>query len=123
MNPLRVSFSHSADYAALRSQARQHLVQWQSPEQVDDTLLVITELVENVVQHTDDGGELAVRRSGDTVRIEVSDTSTRTPQPRPPDPRRIGGRGLLVVAAITVGWGARRHENGKTVWAEVPLSA
>lgn len=114
-------FSHGADYAALRSRARQTLDQWQDPDMVDDALLVITELVENVVQHTDDGGELVIQRHDDIVRIEVSDTSPDVPRAYGPDPRRIGGRGLLLVSAITREWGTRRHDRGKVVWADLPL--
>ncbi|WP_161952599.1 ATP-binding protein, partial [Actinoplanes sp. TFC3] len=39
-----------------------------------------------------------------------------------PDPRRIGGRGLLLVAAMTRDWGTQARPGGKVVWADVPLS-
>ncbi len=122
MDPMRLSFAHRTDYAALRQYARQILGQWQTPELVDDTLLVITELVENVVQHTGNGGELLLLRRDDAVRIEVADTSFELPRVYGPDPRRIGGRGLLLVAALTRAWGARPSDHGKIVWADVPLS-
>ena len=120
MDQLHLSFEHRADCAQLRSLARQTLDRWHSPEVVDDALLVITELVENVVQHTDDGGKLTMRRHDDLVRIEVADSSRQIPQVRGRDPRRIGGRGLLVVAAVTSDWGTRSDEQGKTVWADIP---
>ena len=122
MDPLRLSFAHRTDYAALRRYARGILGQWQTPDLVDDTLLVITELVENVVQHTGDGGELLLHRRTDTVRIEVADTGPALPRAYGPDPRRIGGRGLLLVGALTRDWGARPSDQGKIVWADVPLS-
>ena len=122
MDPMRLPFAHRTDYAALRQCARTVLGQWQTPELVDDTLLVITELVENVVQHTGDGGELLLRRRADAVRIEVTDTSSELPRAYGPDPRRIGGRGLLLVGALTRDWGARPSGDGKVVWAEVPLT-
>src|SRR5918998_3519743 len=99
MDPLRLRFAHGADYAALRSRARQTLDDWRCPDMADDALLVITELVENVVQHTGDGGELVMVRRDDAVRIEVADTSPEAPRAYGPDPRRIGGRGLLLVSA------------------------
>jgi anti-sigma regulatory factor (Ser/Thr protein kinase) len=123
MDPLRLAFSHSGDCANLRSQARLALGRSQSPELVDDALLVITELVENVVQHTGDGGELTMRRHDDALRIEVADTSPNSPQVYGPDPKRIRGRGLLVVAAISRQWGTRAHDDGKVVWADLPLNA
>ena len=122
MDPMRLSFAHRTDYAALRQYARKVLGQWQTPELVDDTLLVITELVENVVQHTGDGGELLLHRRVDAVRIEVTDTSSELPRAYGPDPRRIGGRGLLLVGALARDWGARPSDHGKVVWAEVPLT-
>ena len=122
MDPLRLPFAHRTDYAAVRQYARSVLTQWQTPDLVDDTLLVITELVENVVQHTGDGGELLLLRRADAVRIEVTDTSPELPRAYGPDPRRIGGRGLLLVDALARSWGSRPSDHGKVVWAEVPLS-
>jgi anti-sigma regulatory factor (Ser/Thr protein kinase) len=122
MDPLRLPFAHSTDCAALRQQARQALTSWQAPDQVEDSLLVITELVENVVQHTGDGGELMLRCDDEILHIEVSDSSPVLPRAYGPDPRRIGGRGLLLVAAITRSWGTRAESGGKVVWADVPLA-
>ena len=122
MDPLRLAFSHGADCAALRSRARQALGRSESPDVVNDALLVITELVENVVEHTGDGGELSMRRRDDVLRIEVADSSPQTPQLYGPDPRRTRGRGLLVVAAISRSWGTRAADAGKVVWADIPLN-
>ena len=120
MDPLRLSFEHRADCALLRSRARETLHPWHGPEVVDDALLVITELVENVVQHTGDGGELTMRNNDGAVRIEVADSSPQLPRAHRPDPRRIGGRGLLVIAAISSAWGAQSDGHGKVVWADIP---
>ncbi|MBL7253483.1 ATP-binding protein [Paractinoplanes lichenicola] len=97
------------------------LIRLDSPV-LDDALLVITELVENVVQHTGDGGELTVSRHDDAIRIEVADTSAELPRQYPPDARRIGGRGMLLVAAMTRAWGSHPREGGKVVWADVPVA-
>ncbi len=122
MDPLRLPFEHSTDYAALRQHARQALDRWQDPALVGDSLLVITELVENVVQHTGDGGELVLHRHDDAVRIEVHDSSPELPRQLGPDPRRIGGRGLLLVSAVTRAWGTRSNSGGKVVWADIALT-
>lgn len=123
MTALRLPFTHGADNATLRGIARRALALWQAPEQVDDTLLVIAELVANVLQHTGDGGEIVLSLRGDAVRVEVSDTSRSAPRTQPPDQRRPGGRGLAIVAAVTCAWGVHQTRRGKTVWAEVPLTA
>lgn len=52
---------------------------------------MITELVDNVVQHTHGGGEVVLRRHGDGVRIKVTDASSAPPRVQSPDPRRTGG--------------------------------
>ncbi|WP_250034424.1 ATP-binding protein [Paractinoplanes maris] len=122
MDSLRVPFTDSTDLGSLRGDARRALSPLHSPDLVEDVLLVITELVENVMQHTGDGGELVLRRRDDAVRIEVADSSPVLPRQYAPDPRRIGGRGMLLVAAMTRAWGSSRLDGGKVVWAEVPLT-
>ena len=120
MDSLRLSFSGELDSASIRRTARQALSGWQTPEQVDDTLVVITELVHNAVQHTGDGGELVMSHRPGVVLIEVSDHSPELPEACAPDPRRVGGRGLLLVAALAHAWGSRRVAAGKIVWAQMP---
>jgi len=39
-----------------------------------------------------------------------------------PAPDSIGGRGLLIVEQFSQGWGVTRHDQGKTVWAELALA-
>jgi anti-sigma regulatory factor (Ser/Thr protein kinase) len=120
MEVLRLPFDQRSDSAVLRHAVQRRLAAWQTDEQVDDTLLVITELMQNVIQHTGDGGEVTLIRRPDLVRIEVSDSSEQLPQVYRPDPRRVGGRGMLVVSAMSRTWGSRRTADGKTVWAEMP---
>jgi hypothetical protein len=121
MQVLRIPFDHHSESASLRHAAQGCLMTWQAQELVDDTLLVITELVQNVFQHTDDGGELALSRPGDVVLVEVFDRSPDLPQLLGPDPRRIGGRGMLLVDAVSRGWGSRTTPTGKVVWAHLPV--
>jgi hypothetical protein len=87
-------------------------------ERLDDALLCASELVTNALMHT--AGPVRVRVSGDqhSIRIEVEDTSDQPPVLMG-DPQAIGGRGLLVVDALTSSWGTIRRSWGKTVWAEI----
>lgn len=82
----------------------------------DHVALVASEFVSNVVQHTDDGGELRAWRDP-RVRIEVQDRDPTPPTPRPAD-GRFGGRGLSIVEQLADSWGIDVRPEGKTVWAE-----
>ncbi|HEY0532418.1 MAG TPA: ATP-binding protein [Actinoplanes sp.] len=119
MKALRLPFSLAQDSAAMRQRAAE-LLDGQPAETVQDVLLVITELIDNVVQHTDGGGELHLVRDDRTVRVEVHDHSRVFPQLQRADPRRPGGRGLLLVAAVSERWGSKPTPDGKLVWAVFP---
>ena len=95
----------------------------QPAELIQDALLVLTELVDNVVQHTDGGGELHVSCEHGGVRLEAHDHSRVFPQLQRPDPRRAGGRGLLLIAGIARSWGSRPTATGKVVWAQLGVAS
>lgn len=87
-----------------------------------DVLLVVTELVANVLDHTPGIGRLRVRssRARCEITVEVDDAS----EPPPVYGRsRLGGTrgwGIVVVAELAREWGARPLPGGgKTVFASV----
>ncbi|MEV6715325.1 ATP-binding protein [Lentzea sp. NPDC051208] len=88
-----------------------------------DVLLVMTELVSNVLDHTPGVGRLRVLRSRTpcAVTIEVDDDSATEPvygRSRLPNDNR--GRGIVVVDNLAKAWGTRRRAGGgKTVFASV----
>ncbi len=86
-----------------------------------DAVLVLDELVSNALRHGLTPGRVRLTRDAGHLRVEVTDASDVPARPRPPD--RTGGRGLVLVAACSRQWGQWRHDTGKTVWAEVPVSA
>ncbi len=86
-------------------------------------LIVLSELVQNVSQHTGGHGELVVTLDGATVLVEVGDTSTTVPHVCRTDPYQAGGRGLQVIDAICRQWGVRTCPTGKVVWARLPTGA
>jgi anti-sigma regulatory factor (Ser/Thr protein kinase) len=116
---LRLAFRNDEPAGPVRRRARAALDDSPSSEAVDDVLVVISELVENVSRHTRGGGELRLAREDGVIVIEVHDGDAAEPRLLPPDDRRIGGRGLLVVAGMARRWGVRPEETGKTVWAEI----
>ncbi|SDS85618.1 ATP-binding protein [Actinoplanes derwentensis] len=92
-------------------------------EWIGDVLIAVSELVQNVGQHTGGGGELTLSATADGLLIEVADSMIAAPRLRQPDHRQVGGRGLLLIDSISLGWGTRHHEHGKTVWALMPAPA
>ncbi|QIJ66590.1 ATP-binding protein [Streptomyces sp. JB150] len=94
-------------------------------EPLAETLvLIVSELVTNAVVHT---GCPAVLRlclpqaaAGEaTVRLEVTDRSTRAPVPRWADGDDTGGRGLALVDGLADRWGWSREGTGKRIWCEL----
>ena len=89
-------------------------------EDVDDGLAVIvSELVTNAVIHARSSCRVEVCVDGSGVRISVHDADPRLPEPQPHEPRRVTGRGLLLVDALSDRWGVTPVPGGKVVWFEI----
>ncbi|HEY5836397.1 ATP-binding protein [Streptomyces sp.] len=94
-------------------------------------LVIVSELVTNAVKHAavlspQVTVELAV--GADWVRIAVGDNHPYRPKALETDHARTGGRGLLLVKAITDEAGghydiAQTPAGGKVIWVELPLRA
>jgi len=96
---------------------------WDVPEAADDVARVAQELLTNAVRHTPaavQGAWLGLGTSPRTILCVVRDPSRQTPAPRLPG-RRAASGGLAVVAALSALWGWRIEENGKAVWARIPI--
>ena len=90
----------------------------------DAVLLVTTELVTNAVAHTVGYCELGLELADDVLRVEVTDRSTRLPSltvPSHVDPDSEGGRGLLIVEALSERFGISELGSAKTIWAELAV--
>ncbi|MFF7008143.1 ATP-binding protein [Streptomyces fimicarius] len=112
---------HSARH--LRRVLRLYLKGWELMFLVDAAELALTELIANVVQHVPDRrGQTLIFRlpRGEGVRVEVADSSPVMPLAITGDPLDDGGRGLVLVDAVTDDWGIikRWDGGGKTVWFE-----
>jgi anti-sigma regulatory factor (Ser/Thr protein kinase) len=109
--------------------ARAHAVallwEWQLASMSDGAELIVSELVTNAIVHasrTVPGGphpvQLWLASDRRELLIMVADVSPRMPGATPPADDRDGGRGLLLVEAISKNWGCYPAANGgKVVWA------
>ncbi|MET9134248.1 ATP-binding protein [Streptomyces antibioticus] len=89
--------------------------------------LVVSELLTNAISHTRCRTAQVVieRRQADLVRICVEDDDPGRPDTdlRRPSDEAVGGRGLLLVDALSHRWGYDRRPHGKVAWAELRASA
>ncbi|MET9516506.1 ATP-binding protein [Streptomyces sp. NPDC002994] len=110
---------HSARH--MRRILRTFLARWDMAEVTDAAELALTELVANVVRHVPGRHcTLLILRQPGGLRVEVTD---RCPRPAHAtggggDELAEGGRGLLLVEAVTDRWGTVPMPGGKTVWFE-----
>jgi PAS domain S-box-containing protein len=92
-----------------------------SPDLVDTARLLASEVLTNAVRHGVGPINLRLRRSERELTIEITDRATGVPHPRPADQAEESGRGLRLVEALTVYWGTRPTEDGKSVWFTLAL--
>ncbi|MER5437852.1 SpoIIE family protein phosphatase [Streptomyces sp. NPDC002790] len=96
---------------------------WARPEQVDTVLLLVSELLGNVLIHTEHAAVLRADISGAEghrrLRVEVSDRSDEVPARRAPGELSSSGRGLVLLDLLAHRWNLRPEPEGKTVWFEV----
>lgn len=110
--------AHSARH--VRRILRVFLASWGMAELTDAAELAMTELVANVVRHVPGHRcTLLILRRPEGLRVEVTDGSSRPPVASAGgDELEEGGRGLLLVEAVTDRWGTVPVPGGKTVWFE-----
>ena len=89
-------------------------------DQLDDLILVVSEVVTNAVVHGAPAGSLGMFVSDDWVRIEVSDATSQTPVPGTAHHGSQRGRGMALLGALSDRWGVVSDpEDGKIVWFEM----
>ncbi|HET6560497.1 MAG TPA: response regulator [Marmoricola sp.] len=102
----------------------ERLAEWGLEAIRDDALLVTSELAANAITHAHSACRLRVSLTATTLRIDVIDMGSGTPEPQPPSDTEEHGRGLHLVAAVTTAWGLEMvPQNGKVVWAELSRPA
>ncbi|KOV58812.1 PAS/PAC sensor protein [Streptomyces sp. NRRL WC-3618] len=91
-------------------------------ENMDTVLLVVSELVTNALVHTGGQVRLDLTVFNGRLRVAVADNSPRTPvRPTNIGWEATGGRGILLVEAMSAAWGTVPVSGGKQVWSEIAL--
>ncbi|MFD5541231.1 SpoIIE family protein phosphatase [Streptomyces sp. NPDC127079] len=89
---------------------------------MDVALLVVSELVTNALIHTEGPVRLDLTLVDHRLRIAVADSSPRSPvKPTNIGWEATGGRGILLVEAVSAAWGTVPVSGGKQVWADLVL--
>ncbi|MEU7294018.1 SpoIIE family protein phosphatase [Streptomyces exfoliatus] len=109
--------------AEAREQMRQLLHDWTDRDQLDSAVLMVSEMVTNVLVHTDGDAllvaEVACAAKSRRLRVEVSDTSDELPHKRHPGEMASSGRGLVLMEMLADAWGVDPRGEGKAIWFEL----
>jgi anti-sigma regulatory factor (Ser/Thr protein kinase) len=85
---------------------------------VREARLVASELATNAVRHAQTPFAITIEQRNGEVTISVRDWSSEQPVPEVPVMLATGGRGLMLVDALSVTWGVTaKSDGGKSVWA------
>lgn len=120
---LTVAQAEPERIATARQQLRELLHDWPSPDQVDSAVLLVSEMLTNVLVHTDADALLIAEVAGAPgerrIRVEVADTSDDLPHKRRPGELASSGRGLVLMELLADTWGVAPRGEGKSIWFEL----
>ena len=93
-------------------------------DQVEDVLLIVSELVTNAIRHAGTSVDFVAELEPGGIVLRVTDRDAALPRPGSPRLGQAGGWGLHLVEQMATEWGCEPCGNavGKTVWAELPLA-
>ena len=113
---------HPIAVRGAREWVRAQLESWALDEETtESTVMCVSELVSNVVQHAGTSARLTLELA-ERLLVTVEDTGTwSAPRSGPQDHSAAQGRGLALVAAISDATGHARGADGSTVWFEMVL--
>ncbi|MEU6667019.1 SpoIIE family protein phosphatase [Streptomyces sp. NPDC046727] len=109
--------------AEARRHLRELLHDWVSDDQVDSAVLLVSEMVTNVLVHTDTDAlllaEVTGAGAGRRLRVEVFDTGDDLPHKRRPGELASSGRGVMLIELLADAWGVDPRGEGKSIWFEL----
>ena len=107
---------------AAREFVRRTCTRWELDTVLEPALLVVSELVTNAVHHAQTCVTVGLRLRTDHLLVEVEDQDRRPPVLQHNDRDALGGRGLILIDAVSRRWGSQPCPLGKVVWAELALT-
>ncbi|MFE4368540.1 ATP-binding protein [Streptomyces sp. NPDC056835] len=120
---LTVAQAEPERIAGVRRQLRELLHDWADEEQIDSAELMVSEMITNVLLHTDGDALLVAEARGEPgdrrLRVEVADTSDELPHRRHPGELASSGRGLVLMEVLADAWGVDPRGEGKSIWFEL----
>ncbi|MFD8588080.1 SpoIIE family protein phosphatase [Streptomyces sp. NPDC059637] len=109
--------------SAAREEVRAVLHDWSVPDHVDAAELLTSELLSNVLVHTDCEASLVAEVTGARgrrrLRVEVRDASDELPHRRHPGELASSGRGLMLLDMLADRSGVEPRGEGKCIWFEL----
>jgi anti-sigma regulatory factor (Ser/Thr protein kinase) len=113
---------HPIAVRGAREWVRAQLESWGLDEEIaESTVMCVSELVTNVVQHAGTSARLTLELA-ERLLVTVEDTGTwSAPRAGREDHSAVHGRGLALVGAVSDAMGHARGADGSTVWFEMVL--
>ncbi|MET8830986.1 ATP-binding protein [Streptomyces sp. NPDC004610] len=109
LNPQRVT--------RVRRDARRRISGW--GYDADDAELVVSELLANVIRHAGGRCVLTVAVRDREILVVCADRCSRRPALQESDWESCTGRGLHLIAEVSVAWGCEPVSGGKRVWVRL----
>ncbi|GAT84219.1 magnesium or manganese-dependent protein phosphatase [Streptomyces sp. F-3] len=120
---LTVAQAEPERVSVARRQLREVLHDWASEDQVDSAVLLLSEMLTNVLVHTDADALLLAEVEGEKgerrLRVEVTDSGDDLPHKRRPGELASSGRGLVLIEMLADAWGVVPQGQGKSTWFEL----
>ncbi|MFG2652833.1 SpoIIE family protein phosphatase [Streptomyces sp. NPDC048436] len=120
---LTVAQAEPERIAGARRHVRDLLHDWADADQVDSAVLMVSEMITNVLVHTDGDALLVAEVIGEPgarrLRAEVADGSDDLPHKRHPGELASSGRGLVLMELLADEWGVDPRGEGKCIWFEL----
>jgi anti-sigma regulatory factor (Ser/Thr protein kinase) len=83
---------------------------------IEPVMLVANELVANAIVHAHSAPVLSLEGTGADLFVRVADDAGSLTVARRTTPGDDGGRGLMLVEALSDRWGVDANDSGKSVW-------